>query len=135
MPLLASIITLYRSKWIGYRMPIAISALLAIIGLIGFILCDGWVSWFFALITGCASTIELILIVSLPAVISKGSSVTRLNAGMTLIGFTIAFLCSLLGGYLADRFNWIELALLPSIIFAFIALLALGRTARFSDYH
>lgn len=134
MPLLASLAVLLMPGWIGWRAPIALSAILAALGMIGFILLDGWTSWISALLTGFASTVELILLVSLPPAIASGIAVTRLSAGMTLISFSIAFLLTLAGGWLADRTDWIEMALIPSLIFMILALCALGRLAQYPKY-
>jgi CP family cyanate transporter-like MFS transporter len=134
MPLVASFIVLAVPKWIGLRAPIAVSAVLAAAGMAGFVLLDSWASWAAALVTGCASTVELILIVSLPPAIAKGIAVTRLSAGMTLVGFTIAFALTLVGGWFADITGWIEMALIPSLVFMIVALAALGRTAAYPGY-
>lgn len=133
-PLLASFAVLMAPRWVGSRGPIAVSALFAALGLAGFAFLDGWASWVSALVAGFAATVELILLVSLPPAIAKGIAVTRLSAGMTLIGFSTAFLLTLLGGWLADSTDWIEMALTPSLIFMIVALGALGRAARYPDY-
>ncbi len=133
-PLLASFVILMRPNWIGARAPIAVSAVITILGLAGFFLFDGWLSWLSAMVAGFTATIELILIVSLPPAIAKGRAVTRLSAGMTLIGFTVAFLLTLVGGWMADAAGRVELALLPSIIFMVVALGALGRASRYPAY-
>ncbi|MDC1286903.1 MFS transporter [Gammaproteobacteria bacterium] len=134
MPLLASFIVLAAPKWIGLRMPIAVSAVLSAAGMAGFVFLDSWASWAAALVTGCASTVELILLVSLPPAIAKGIAVTRLSAGMTLIGFSLTFALTLTGGWFADITGWIEMSLIPSLIFMIVALAALGRTPGYPDY-
>lgn len=133
-PLLASFAVLAAPSWIGRRQPIAASAVLSVVGLAGFIFFSGWVSWLAALITGFAASIELILLVSLPAVIAKGHAVTRLSAGMTLIGYGIAFVLPLLGGWLAKRLDWLELALIPSLTFLVVALFAVGKERLYPAY-
>ncbi len=133
-PLLASIVVLFTPKWIGSRGPIAASAVVSIIGLAGFIFFTGWVSWISAMVIGLASTIEMILLVSLPPTIAKGVAVTRLSAGMTLIGFSIAFVLPIVGGWLAQSTDWLGLALVPSLVFMAVALAALGRAARYPAY-
>ena len=87
-----------------------------------------------AMVAGFAATIELILLVSLPPAIARGIAVTRLSAGMTLIGFTTAFLLTLLGGWVADQSSRIEMALVPSLIFMVAALFALGRQPEYPAY-
>ena len=133
-PLLGSFIVLSAPGWIGLRTPIAVSAMFSAAGLAGFIFLESWASWAAALITGCAATVELILLISLPPAIAKGIAVTRLSAGMTLIGFAIAFALSFIGGWFADRMDWIEMALIPSLVFMITALAALGRTTRYPNY-
>ena len=134
MPLLASFVLLLAPNWVGLRAPLAIAAVFAALGLLGFIFTDGWLSWAGALVCGFAATIELILLVSLPPAIAKGIAVTRLSAGMSLLGFSLAFVCTLIGGYLADWFAWTELALMPALTFMLGALLMLGRQARYPEY-
>lgn len=41
---------------------------------------------------GYAATVKTILLISLPPKIANGTAVTRLSAGMTLIGFSLAFI-------------------------------------------
>ena len=132
--LIASFIILAAPGWIGLRAPVAVSAVLSAAGLAGFIFLGGWASWLSALVTGVASTVGLILMVSLPPAIAQGVAVTRLSSGMTLIGFSISFVLALVGGWLADRVGWIELALIPSLVFMLAALACLGRTPRYPDY-
>jgi len=133
-PLLGSFAVLAAPKWIGARGPIAVSAVLAAAGLAGFAFLEGWASWAAALVCGFAATVEMILLISLPATIATGKAVTRLSAGMTLIGFAIAFILPLIGGWLADNMEWAEMALIPSVVFTVAVLPALGRTRRYPKY-
>ena len=134
MPLLASVAILIAPQWIGSRGPIAVAALCAAIGLAGFLFLGGWASWISALVVGFASTVQLILLTSLPPSIANGVAVTRLSAGMTLIGFTVAFLLPLIGGWLAETTGRIETALLPALVFMLAALTVLGPSARYPEY-
>ena len=134
MPLLASFVVLAKPHWVGLRAPLTMAAVFAVLGLLGFIFTAGWLSWVSALLCGFAATIELILLVSLPPAIASGKAVTRLSAGMSLLGFSLAFVCTLVGGYLADWFVWTELALMPALVFMLGALLKLGRQARYPKY-
>ncbi|MEM7070172.1 MAG: MFS transporter [Pseudomonadota bacterium] len=134
MPIVASIIMLVAVKWIGYRTPVAISIILSSVGLIGFIFFDSWISWLGALITGAAATIHLILMVSLSPAIATGNQIVKLSAGITLIGFSISFILPILGGWLAHYTGWLELALIPSLIFIMLSILALGKEKRFPNY-
>ena len=134
MPLLASFIVLSAPAWVGLRTPVAVSALVSLLGMLGFVFLQGWASWVSVLCVGCASTVKLILLMSLPPSIAKGNAVTRLTAGMTLIGFSFTFVLILVGGWLADLNQWIEMAFVPSILFMLCALGALGSSARFRNY-
>lgn len=134
MPLIASFIVLAAPKWIGWRLPIAISAVLSAVGLAGFTFLEGWASWGSALVVGVASTVELILLVSLPVKIASGIAVTRLSAGIILVGLSIAFVLPILGGWLADSMDKVELALVPSLIFSIALLPALGRAREYPSY-
>lgn len=133
-PLLASFAVLAAPKWIGWRGPIAVSALLAAAGLAGFTFLSGWPSWIAALISGFMASVELILLVSLPAAIARGRAVVRLSAGMTLVGYGIAFVLPLVGGWLAKGTGWLELALIPSLVFAIAVLFAVGKERRYPEY-
>ena len=134
-PLLASFIVLVRPAWVGLRAPMMASAVLSAVGIAGFIFLDGWASWIAALVTGCASTVKLILLVSLPPAIARGNAVTRLSAGMTLIGFAIAFLLTLVGGWLADGTGWVVMSLVPALVFMVGAFGALGRAVQYPEYN
>ena len=133
-PLLASIAVLAVPRWIGKQRPVAASAVLSVLGLAGFAFLSGWLSWAAALLTGFAASVELILLVSLPAVIAKGHAVTRLSAGMTLVGYGIAFVLPLMGGWLAKRLDWLEFALIPSLIFMVAVLFVAGRERGYPKY-
>jgi len=130
-PLLASFIVLAAPHWIGYRNPLGVSAIIAVLGFAGFVFFDGWLSWTAAVIAGLASTVELILLVSIPSAIARGRGVTRMSSGMTLIGYALAFLLPLAGGYLADHTGQTEMALIPALVFSIVLIPALGRTRRY----
>ncbi|MEE9597825.1 MAG: MFS transporter [Acidiferrobacterales bacterium] len=130
-PLLASIVVLTAPHWIGRRNPLGASALVAALGLAGFVFLEGWASWAAAVIAGLTSTIELILLVSLPATIAKGLGVTRLSAGTTLIGYAVAFVLPLIGGWIAEGTGRTEVALLPALVFSIAMIPALGRKRRY----
>lgn len=129
--LLASFVVLAAPHWIGRRNPLSVAAVIAILGLAGFVFLDGWMSWVAAVVAGLSSTIELILLVSIPAAIAKGQGVTRLSAGTTLIGYAIAFVLPLAGGWIAEETDQIEMALVPALVFAIVMIPALGRTRRY----
>ena len=120
--------------WIGRRAPIAASAALSVVGLAGFTFLTGWASWLSALLTGFAASVELILLVSLPAAIATGRAVTRLSAEMTLVGYGVAFVLPLVGGWMAKRVDWLEFALIPSLVFGAVVLLLVGRQREYPKY-
>ena len=133
-PMLASFAVLVAPGWIGRRGPIAVSAALSVVGLAGFTFLSGWASWISALLTGFAASVELILLVSLPAVIAKGRAVTRLTAGMTLIGYGIAFFLPMIGGWFAKGADWLEFSLIPSLAFGVVVLILVGKERRYPPY-
>jgi CP family cyanate transporter-like MFS transporter len=127
-PLLASFVVLAAPHWIGYRNPLGVASIIAVLGLAGFVFFGGWASWVSAVVAGLSSTIELILLVSIPAAIAKGLGITRMSAGTTLIGYAIAFVIPLIGGWIAEETGRIEVALLPALAFSIVMIPALGRT-------
>ncbi|MES1934333.1 cyanate transport protein CynX [Salinisphaera shabanensis T35B1] len=134
MPLVASLCLLATPNLIGKRTPVAISSIASVVGLAGFLFFDGWASWISALIVGYAATVETILLVSLPPSIARGTAVTRLSAGMTLIGFSLAFVIPVFGGWIADLAGTVELALYPALGFMVLALFSLGQQAKYPAY-
>lgn len=130
-PFLASVVVLAAPQWIGRRNPLGASAIVAALGLAGFVFFEGWASWAAAVIAGLASTIELILLVSLPVTIAKGLGVIRLSAGTTLIGYAVAFVLPLIGGWIAEETGRTEVALLPALVFVVVTIPALGRTRQY----
>ena len=134
MPLLGSFVILANPKWVGLRDPIAVFALTSLLGIAGFFAFSGWISWIAACLTSFSATVMLILLLSLPPYIARGKAVTRLSAGMTLLGFGIAFGLSLLGGWLADSWQIKDMALVPTLVFMLISMLALGRHKVYPNY-
>jgi CP family cyanate transporter-like MFS transporter len=53
---------------------------------------------------------------------------------MTLVGYGIAFVLPLMGGWLANRLDSLEFALIPSLIFMAAVLLVAGRERRCPQY-
>ena len=131
-PLLASGLMLRYPSWIGRRLPVALSAFVAAVGLAGFAMFDGPLSWVLAIIAGFAATVELILLVSLPSKIAEGLGVSRLSAGMTSVGYGLAFLVPLLGGWFTSAVNNPDIAMWPSVVFVFATLALVGRSEKYS---
>ncbi len=130
-PLLASILVLSAPRWIGRRNPLGVSAIVAALGLAGFVFLEGWASWAAAVIAGLTSTVELILLVSLPATIARGLGVTRLSAGTTLIGYAVAFALPVFGGWTAQETGRTEMALVPALVFSIVMIPFPGRERQY----
>lgn len=135
MPLLGSFVIMAKPRWVGLRNPIAITGLLGTLGLAGFTLLNGWPSWIAACLTSFNATMMLILLLSIPPFIAKGKAVTRLSAGMTLLGYGIGFGLSTMGGWIADITLDKQMALIPALIFMALSLLVIGRHKRYPAYH
>lgn len=130
-PFLASMMMLVMgSRWTGHHWPLFTTAAVSFIGLSGFIVLNGWPAMFAAVIAGFAATIELILLMSLPPMIVSGAAISRLTAGMTTLGYGIAFTLPLLGGVLADTLESTSLTLMPSLAFAMACVLLSARRNR-----
>lgn len=50
-----------------------------------------------------------------------------MSAGTTLIGYAIAFILPLLGGWIADEIGQVEMALMPTLVFSIVMIPAFGR--------
>ncbi len=118
-PFIASVVMLVMGeRWIRRDAPMVISATVGAFGFIGFLLLPGWAGMVSAVLAGFAATIELILLVSLPPAIVSGGAIGRLTSGMTTIGYGIAFLLPLLGGFIAEMLGMESLTLVPAVICA-----------------
>ena len=127
MPLLGSLLVLAKTDWIARKIPALVSGLAAAIGLFGFFLSSGVWAIGFAMLTGFSATVQLILLVSIPSVIASGPNVSRLIAGMTCIGYGLAFVIPYLGGALAEHYAHNDFALIPAVVLAFGCLVCVGR--------
>lgn len=130
-PLIASCLLLYKSQWIGQRTALWLWSLAGAIGIAGFTVLTGWLSFAFAALTGLSATIQLILLLSLPPILLRGQAVARLTAGMTFIGYGLAFVLPLLGGWLADALGGLSWALLPAVMLAGCVLGLVGDESRY----
>ena len=79
-----------------------------------------------ALVAGFAASLQLILIMSLPPVVTEETNVARLTAGITLVGYLLAFVLPLLGGLLSDTIGGIAMVFIPTAVFILV-LAGLGR--------
>ena len=118
-PLIASVLMVFvGNRWIGGKLPIAVTGALAFVGLAAFAFLSGVPAGAGAVVTGLAATVQLILVLSLPPVIASGAGVARLMAGITVVGYAIAFVLPLAGGALADASERPFMIYVPTLLFA-----------------
>ncbi|WP_157958163.1 MFS transporter [Salinicola sp. CR57] len=136
-PLAASLVMLWRGRrWIGRRWPLGIFAALGVLGLVGFLGMEGWPALIALVISGFGITLELTLIMALPPCLERGEAVASLTAGMSFVGYTLAFVMPMVGGWMAEAFSRASLSLWPMLVFAAASLVAVRRmpmTAREDD--
>ncbi|WP_157958464.1 CynX/NimT family MFS transporter [Salinicola lusitanus] len=136
-PLAASLVMLWRGRrWIGRRWPVGIFAALGVLGLVGFLAMEGWPALIALVISGFGITLELTLIMALPPCLERGEAVASLTAGMSFVGYTLAFVMPMVGGWMAEAFSRASLSLWPMLAFAAASLVAVRRmpmTAREDD--
>ena len=125
--LLASLAMLWwKTAWLGHRAPIVIAGIASAVGMLGFGFVPGPVGYAGALVAGFAASLQLILIMSLPPVVTEETNVARLTAGITLVGYLLAFVLPLLGGLLSDTIGGIAMVFIPTAVFILV-LAGLGR--------
>ncbi|WP_162619806.1 CynX/NimT family MFS transporter [Salinicola acroporae] len=136
-PLAASLVMLWRGRrWIGRRWLVGIFAALGVLGLVGFLAMEGWPALVALVISGFGITLELTLIMALPPCLERGEAVASLTAGMSFVGYTLAFVMPMVGGWMAEAFARASLSLWPMLAFAAASLAAVRRmpmTAREDD--
>lgn len=133
-PLLASFVLLWRgTSFIGRRGPVVATGIAGVIGMAGFALLPGAVGFACALLAGFASTVQLILIMSLPPIVRSGSAVARLTGDITLIGYALAFVLPMIGGMLAEVYDVVSLLFVPTILSAVILAVLSPRTGHYGD--
>jgi len=127
-PLAASLVMLWRGRrWITRRWPLGIFAALGVLGLIGFLGMEGWPALVALVISGFGITLELTLIMALPPCLERGEAVASLTAGISFVGYSMAFVMPMIGGWLAQAFSNENLALWPMLLFAGLSLIAVYR--------
>jgi len=127
-PLAASLVMLWRGRrWITRRRPLGIFAALGVLGLLGFLGMEGWPALIALVISGFGITLELTLIMALPPCLERGEAVASLTAGMSFVGYSMAFVMPMIGGWLAEAFSHESLALWPMLLFATLSLVAVYR--------
>ncbi|CAO1667369.1 Major facilitator superfamily (MFS) profile domain-containing protein [Salinicola sp. NYA28a] len=127
-PLAASLSMLWRGRrWVSRRWPLGLFATLGVLGLAAFLALDGWPALVALVISGFGITLELTLIMALPPCLERGDAVASLTAGMSFVGYSMAFVMPMIGGWLAERFADANLALWPMLLFAALSLCAIPR--------
>lgn len=127
-PLAASLVMLWRGRrWITRRAPLGVFAALGVIGLFGFLGLEGWPALVALVISGFGITLELTLIMALPPCLERGEGVASLTAGMSFVGYSMAFVMPMIGGWLAEASSNEALALWPMLVFALLSLIAVYR--------
>lgn len=131
-PLLASFLLLwFRNGLLGRRGPLVATGLAGVVGMAGFALLPGALGFACALLAGFASTLQLILIMSLPPTVRSGSEVARLTGGVTIIGYALAFMLPMIGGVLAEVYDAVALLFAPTILSALIITVFSPRTGAY----
>lgn len=127
MALLASLAMLWwKAALIGRRGPIVMTGVAASAGMIGFGFVPGPIGYLGALIAGFAASLQLILIMSLPPVVTEETNVARLTGGITFVGYLVAFSLPLLGGLLSETVGGVGTVFIPTAVFI-LALSGFGR--------
>lgn len=107
---------------VARRAPLAVTAVAAPAGLLGFLLLSGDAALAAGFVLGFASAAQLILLVALVPHLAPGQA-GRLSAGMFAIGYAVAFAVPLLGGLLSELEGRAAVALLPTLLYAAAAAL------------
>lgn len=116
----------WKAAWIGRRSPIVMTGVAAAVGMIGFGFVPGPAGYAFALVAGFAASLQLILIMSLPPLVTEETNVARLTGGITFVGYLVAFALPLLGGLLSDAVGGVGMVFIPTAVFI-LALASFGR--------
>ena len=102
----ASILMLFMARlWIARILPIKISLILTIAGMLGMLLFTGWLSLFFGFMLSFWAGILLILLVALPPQLRSGHEAGKLAAGAFTVSYSLSFFLPLAGGLVADWFG------------------------------
>ncbi|WP_110690472.1 MFS transporter [Salinicola endophyticus] len=127
-PLAASLSMILRGRrWVATRTPLLVCGVLSVAGMLGFLGLDGWPALLALILSGFCITLELTLLMALPPCLERGEGVASLTAGISFVGYSVAFVMPLIGGWLAEVFGHAELSLWPMVVFAVASLWALRR--------
>lgn len=102
----ASILMLFMARrWVARILPIKISLLLTISGMLGMLIFTGGLSLFFGFMLSFWAGILLILLVALPPQLRSGHEAGKLAAGAFTVSYSLSFFLPLAGGLVADWFG------------------------------
>ena len=108
----ASILMLFMARrWIARILPIKISLIATIAGMLGMLLFNGWLSLMFGFMLSFWAGILLILLVALPPQLRSGQEAGKLAAGAFTVSYSLSFFLPLAGGLVADWFEQASLSL------------------------
>lgn len=102
----ASVLMLFMARrWIARILPIKISLIATISGMLGMLIFTGKLSLFFGFMLSFWAGILLILLVALPPQLRTGHEAGKLAAGAFTISYSLSFFLPLAGGLVADWFG------------------------------
>lgn len=127
------IIMAFANRLAGRRTPLAVAALVSLLGTGALLSASAPLLIAGAVLIGLSSAFVLILTLALPPLLAPPDDVHRISAGMLAIGYTLAFAVPLLGGAVWDATGAPATAFIPGAAGALIVLamaLALPVAAR-----
>lgn len=122
----ASVLTLkYAARWVGQAQPLLLATALALVATLWFGLGWGWTAILAGFMVSLATGVVLILMVSLPAFLTRSETTAALTAGMFTVGYGLAFVLPTLGGWLVDQLGDARWVLVPMLAIALLSLPAI----------
>lgn len=124
----------YAARWVGQAQPLWAATLMALLGTLWFGLGWGWSAIIAGFMVSLATGVVLILMVSLPAFLTRSEHTAAFTAGMFTVGYGLAFMIPTLGGWLVDQWGDARWVLLPMVIIALLSLPAIMVVVRAFQY-
>ncbi|HEX7969413.1 MAG TPA: MFS transporter, partial [Stellaceae bacterium] len=116
------IILAFANRLAGRRTPLAVAALVSLLGTGALLSASAPLLIAGAVLIGLSSAFVLILTLALPPLLAPPDDVHRISAGMLAIGYTLAFAVPLLGGAVWDATGAPATAFIPGAAGALIVL-------------
>ncbi len=110
---------LARQRW---PLPLVASSLIGVS--VGLLVASGPIVLVLAGILGFSTAFMLLLTLALPAASAAAGQVASVSAGMFTIGYSLAFVLPLLGGFAADATGSVRVTLVPAFVGAAVATIA-----------